>query len=109
MSILWKIYCYHLKLQTKHVHDNVQDNVHDNVHDIAEKNVIVKKRDARHGKIIEMVHEDAAITINKLAEILKVSSKTIQRDLETLRTQKRIERIGSDTDGRWVITPTQYQ
>ena len=92
---------------TNNYMDIIGENVHvivqDNVQDIVEKYVSANKRNVRQAKILEIVHENSAITINKLAEILKVSSKTIQRDLEMLRIRKRIERIGSDIDGHWII------
>ena len=46
---------------------------------------------------------DGAITMSDLSKALNVSIKTIQRDLDELRNQKRIERIGSDTSGYWKI------
>jgi len=46
---------------------------------------------------------DGAITMSDLSKALNVSIKTIQRDLVELRNQKRIERIGSDTNGYWKI------
>jgi predicted HTH transcriptional regulator len=78
-------------------------NVSDNVQDKKEKNVQVKKSIVRQSRIVEILHDDVTITLDSLAELLRVSSKTIQRDLTKLRDQGRIERVGSDANGYWRI------
>jgi len=67
------------------------------------KKVPVKKRDARLEKLIEILRNDGAITIDRLAALLKVSAKTIQRDIEALKQHERIERVGSDASGYWEV------
>jgi len=74
---------------------NVTDNVIENVSD--------KKRDVRQLELLELLFIDSATTVAKLAVELKVSERTILRDLESLRMKERIKRIGSDTSGYWQI------
>ena len=88
---------------SKNAQDNVLDIVPVNVLDKAENNVRESKVDARRNSIIELLLADGAITMSDLAKALNVSIKTIQRDLDELRNQKRLERIGSDASGSWKI------
>ena len=46
------------------------------------------------------------ISVRKLSELLSVSDKTIKRDLEKLKDQQKIERIGSNRKGYWHINKT---
>ena len=82
---------------------NVQDNVLDNVQDIPVDNVRENKVDVRRNKIIELLMISGETTMYEIAIALNVSTKTIQRDLEMLRKQKKIIRIGSDTSGYWKV------
>jgi ATP-dependent DNA helicase RecG len=77
--------------------------VSDNITDKKSRNVSDKKRDVRQGKLLELLRQNGTITVNTLAVTLKVSERTILRDLETLRNQERIKRIGSDTKGSWQV------
>ncbi|MBQ9275554.1 MAG: HTH domain-containing protein [Succinivibrio sp.] len=43
------------------------------------------------------------ITIVNLAEVLNVSRRTIQRDLESLRNSQKIRRDGDDHGGTWQV------
>jgi predicted HTH transcriptional regulator len=74
-----------------------------NVSDNVIENVIENKRDVRHEKVVELLAIDRTMTIAKLAAMLKMSERTILRDLESLRTNGRINRIGSDTSGYWQV------
>jgi ATP-dependent DNA helicase RecG len=42
-------------------------------------------------------------TAQKLAQAVGVNDKTIKRHLKTLREQGRLERVGSDKAGYWVV------
>ncbi|MDR2571130.1 MAG: putative DNA binding domain-containing protein [Oscillospiraceae bacterium] len=78
---------------------NILENVSDNVIE----NVIENKRDVRHKKVLELLAIDRTMTVSKLAAMFKMSERTILRDLESLRTNGRISRIGSDTSGFWQV------
>ena len=74
-----------------------------NVSDNVIENVIESKRDVRQKKVVELLAIDRTMTVAKLAAMLKVSERTILRDLESLRTNGRINRTGSDTSGYWQV------
>jgi predicted HTH transcriptional regulator len=44
-----------------------------------------------------------SITVKELAKILSVTERTIHRQIETLKKENKIERIGSDKTGYWKI------
>jgi ATP-dependent DNA helicase RecG len=67
--------------------DNVTDNVTDN----------------RAINIIKEISLNNKISIDQLAEILKVTRRTVIRDLEILKTQNIIKRIGPDKGGYWEV------
>lgn len=83
----------------ENVHDvqeknqNVQENVHEKLQDVQEKD--------RKNLIFELILQNPEITLKELSEKLKVASKTVQRDLEQLKKEGVIERIGSDRKGQW--------
>lgn len=43
------------------------------------------------------------MTIEEMSEILSVSQRTIERDLQKLHEAKKIHREGGDNSGHWVI------
>ncbi len=53
--------------------------------------------------ILEHLAQTPGISVRKLSELLSVSDKTIKRDFEKLKEQKKIERIGSNRKGYWQI------
>lgn len=48
---------------------------------------------ARHGSILEMLHEEAEVRVARLAEQLQVSEMTIRRDLDMLERQGKLRRV----------------
>ncbi|MCH9739986.1 MAG: Fic family protein [Epsilonproteobacteria bacterium] len=63
------------------------------------KNVPLK----RLGKIVELIKKDKDLTVVQIANILKVTDKTIQRDIAKLKEQNQIKRVGSLKAGHWEI------
>lgn len=53
-------------------------------------------------KIIELIRKDSQITIDKLAEKLKISTTAIENNIKKLRQKKVLKRIGYK-GGRWEI------
>lgn len=51
-----------------------------------------------------MIRTDKNISAARMAEILKVSKRTILRDLDILKEKEKIRRIGSEKSGYWEIT-----
>ncbi|MDR2149051.1 MAG: putative DNA binding domain-containing protein [Tannerella sp.] len=90
------------------VPDNVPDNVPDvpdNVPDVIDNVPDVPDNfiENRHTAIINLIKSDAEISIPNLSKSLKVSHKTIQRDIKILKNKGLIERIGNDRGGYWKI------
>ena len=54
-------------------------------------------------KIIKYIESDSAITADRLKDLLNVSKRTIERDIEKLRKDNKIEYVGSAKDGRWIV------
>ena len=63
------------------------------------KNVPLKRLE----KILKLIQEDKNITIEQLASLCEVSSKTIKRDISKLKNDGRLQRVGSLKSGYWEI------
>ena len=57
----------------------------------------------RQQKIILLMYKNAKITINELSNELKVSKATIKRDIEKLKSKDLIFRMGSFSNGAWIV------
>jgi len=78
---------------------NMNEIVPENVPEIVPENVPEKRLEL----IIEMINHNNQITIRKFAENLNVDPKTIKRDLDKLKKDARIKRIGPDRGGHWKV------
>lgn len=78
----------------QNVQDNVQENVQDNVQD---------KLTERQRLILSLIREDNMISYEQMSKTLRVSSKTIQRAVESMPFAVRRE--GADFGGHWLIDP----
>lgn len=78
---------------------NMNEIVPENVPEIVPENVPGKRLEL----IIEMINRNNKITISKFAENLNVDPKTIKRDLDKLKKDARIKRIGPDRGGYWKV------
>lgn len=74
--------------------ENVPDNVPDNV---PENRLLI---------IIKKIKTNKSVTIEELAGVVNVDSKTIKRDLEKLKKQGILKRIGPDKGGYWEVSET---
>ncbi len=72
----------------------VSDTVNDTVNDTANE---LSRR------ILAMLRDNPRATANAMASALQVSDSTIKRHLKTLREQGRLQRVGSDKAGHWVV------
>jgi len=54
-------------------------------------------------KIIQLIQANTQITIKELAEQLNLSTRAIEKIISKLKTENRIERIGSDKGGHWKV------
>ncbi|MDP2908213.1 MAG: ATP-binding protein [Nanoarchaeota archaeon] len=53
--------------------------------------------------IIRHISNNDKVTIPALAKLLKVNEKTIKRDLEKLKANNKLKRVGPDKGGHWEI------
>ena len=53
--------------------------------------------------ILENMKRDSSITIKALATIVGVNEKTVKRDIEKLKVEKRVLRLGSARRGFWEV------
>lgn len=86
MNIFWTTFYKNQELTNKQK-ENVGDNVGDN----------------RLVKIIKNIEKNNKISATELAKILSVSKRTIERDIDKLRKQGKLKRIGSDKGGKWEV------
>ena len=54
-------------------------------------------------RIIRYIESDNAMTADRLKELLNVSKRTVERDIEKLRKDNKIEYVGSAKNGRWIV------
>jgi len=80
-----------------HIHVDVV-NVHEKVNENVNEKLTINQQ-----KIVEAMQTNSKITIAELAYIIKISSRTIERNLRKLQEIKKLERIGSDKTGYWQI------
>ena len=55
-------------------------------------------------KIVRLIQEDPTITTNQLAESLEVSVKGVEWQLNSLKRDNVIKRVGPDKGGHWEIS-----
>ena len=84
----------------KNVHKNVHRNVHKNVHDNETNSTVLTKRQKA---ILTLLKGNGNITLEAIAQKLKVSKKTVYRETTQLQLKKIIERVGSNNNGEWKV------
>lgn len=62
-----------------------------------------KELSERQSLIIGLIKENGLITIQRMTQKVKVSEKTIKRELATLQEMGILAREGGRKEGRWVI------
>ena len=67
------------------------------------KNVPLNVPLNRHDEIIKLIEKNRDITSVQIAEILKVSDKTIKRDIARLKGLNKLQRVGSLKSGYWEV------
>ncbi|MDD2368158.1 MAG: DeoR family transcriptional regulator [Sulfuricurvum sp.] len=67
------------------------------------ENVPINVSKNRLNEIVKMIEKNKEITSIQIAERLKVSDKTIKRDMATLKEQGRLQRVGSLKSGYWEV------
>jgi predicted HTH transcriptional regulator len=62
-----------------------------------------KKPEKTSEKILRLIAENPELTIAELARLIKLTARTIERNLQGLQAQGRLRRIGPDKGGHWEI------
>ena len=83
---------------------NVTQNVTRNVTRNVTQNKGVKKV-PRILKVLQLMFANVHISAEEMAVKLKVTERTIRRDIDKLREQYDIEWVGSSKNGYWKIIP----
>ena len=81
-----------------HRNDLVKEQVKEQAN--VQENVQEKTREEM---ILNLLQNNNTISIRELAEQLNMTAKTIQRDLDKLKSQNLIRRIGPDKGGQWEV------
>jgi ATP-dependent DNA helicase RecG len=55
------------------------------------------------GKIIELMRQNPSITIPELAEIIGVTERSVERNIQKLQDDKAIRRVGPAKGGHWEV------
>ena len=77
---------------------NVGDDVGDDVGDVSEI-----KLTERQKKIVNLIIQQPSVTAKHMSETLSVSSRTVERELSTLKDKGVLIREGKDNDGVWLV------
>ena len=67
------------------------------------RKVVRKGGQKRWSEILELIKENPKITRNELSEKLGINSSAIQKHIQKLKSENRIERIGGAKGGYWRI------
>lgn len=81
----------------------IKSNVPDIVPDIVPDNVPDNVRDKRIYLVLDLIKKNNQIQLKELSKTLKVSTRTIRRDIEKLKSMNSLKRIGSEKSGFWKI------
>ena len=77
-----------------------QSSVVENVVEVSSENIIAK----RQKMIVNFMRMNSKISAKEIADLLKTNPRTIQRDIQQLKSAGIIERVGGDRGGYWKTT-----
>jgi len=60
-------------------------------------------------QLLQLLSEDKGLSIEKLAECIGITTRSIERNISLLKDKGLLERVGSDRTGYWKITPEGEQ
>lgn len=59
--------------------------------------------DIRGNSILELLLQDSSLSVQKLASILKISPRSVEKQLAKLKQDNKISRQGSKKYGTWQV------
>jgi len=83
---------------------NKQKTSKENVTENVIENVIENVTEKRTEKIIEFIRKNPFITSEEMSRILNVSKRTVMRDIEQLKKEKKVTYEGPSKGGQWKTT-----
>jgi ATP-dependent DNA helicase RecG len=66
-------------------------------------NATVNVTENRNKIILKLIRQNNNITTTELSKILNVARRTIARDIDNLKNNGKVKRVGSDKGGYWEI------
>lgn len=54
-------------------------------------------------RIVERLKSNPNITIEEMAKYAGVETRTIERNIKTLKEKEIIDRVGADKNGHWIV------
>ena len=76
---------------------DVTDSVTENAHTYKDAN-------DRRMRLVDIIRTNPKVSIFELAKLAGVSRRTILRDIEILKTEGKLQRVGSEKAGHWIIS-----
>ncbi len=73
------------------------------------ENVTENVTENRERSVLNLILTNKYITITKLAQMLNVNRRTIARDIESLKNQGKLIRVGGDKGGYWDVIYSNTQ
>ena len=90
-----------LKNRYLHINDLFEENVGVNSKSVG-ANVGVKLNKTQR-KMIELMKNNPNITIEEMAKYVCVETRTIERNIKTLKEKEIVDRVGADKNGHWGV------
>lgn len=83
--------------------ENPHVNPHENPHENPREKTRVKTGEKTREKIVRLVRETPTITASQLAELTGVSVKGVEWQLNSLKKEGVVKRVGPDKGGHWEV------
>ena len=83
---------------------DVIDNVTDVTNNVTDNAHTYKDANDRRKRLADIIRTNDKVSIFELAKLVGVSRRTILRDIEILKTEGKLQRVGSEKAGHWIIS-----
>ena len=62
-----------------------------------------KQANDRRIKLVDIIRTNTKVSVFELAKLTGMSRRTISRDINILKSQGKLQRVGSNKNGYWII------
>ena len=83
---------------------DVTDNVTDVTDSVTDNPSSMYDANDRRIRLMDIIRTNANVSVSELAEFTSVSRRTILRDIDILKTEGKLQRVGSEKNGHWIIS-----